>query len=64
MPRSEIKWAIYLIGLGMALVVYAHAQFATKDEVKDVKTTVHKMDDRIYDLWAKFYPEKASKESR
>jgi bacteriorhodopsin len=64
MPRSEIKWAIYLIGLGMGLVMYAHAQFATKAEVKDIKTSVGKMEDRIYDLWAKEYPEKALKEGR
>jgi bacteriorhodopsin len=64
MPRSEIKWAIYLVGLGMALVVYAHAQFATKDEVKEVKVSVRTMEGRIYDLWAKSFPDKAREEKQ
>lgn len=51
MPRAEIKWVIYLIGLGGALVAYAHVQFATKAEVKEVKTSIEKMDSRIYDIW-------------
>jgi len=49
--RAEIKWFIYALGLGMGLVAYAHVQFATKYEVKEVKSTVEKMDERIYDIW-------------
>ena len=49
--RAEIKWFIYALGLGMGLVAYAHVQFATKTEVKEVKSTVEKMDERIYDIW-------------
>lgn len=59
--KAEIKWAIYLIGLGMALVTYAHVQFATKSEVKEVKDSVSKMDARIYDMWVKLVPEKAGR---
>jgi hypothetical protein len=42
--KAEIKYALYLIFLGASLVVYAHANFATK-------STVEKMDDRIYEIW-------------
>lgn len=35
--KNELKYAFYMIGLGMALVAYAHATFATKDVV----TTIH-----------------------
>jgi bacteriorhodopsin len=49
--RAEIKWFLYAVGLGMALIGYAHVQFATKTEVKDVKDTVSKMDTRIYEIW-------------
>jgi hypothetical protein len=43
--------AIGLISIGASLVVYAHANFASK-------STVEKMDDRIYDLWRTLPPEK------
>lgn len=59
--KDEIKWALYLIGIGLTigftLIVYAHATFATK-------STVETMDQRIYDIWVKVAPEKAAKESR
>ena len=42
--RKEIEWVIYCLGLGFILLAYAHANFATK-------STVEKMDDRIYDIW-------------
>lgn len=42
--NEHIKTAIWLIGLGVALVGYVHANFAEK-------TTVEKMDQRIYDIW-------------
>jgi hypothetical protein len=46
--NNEVKYALYLIGLGMsmgfAVIVYAHASFASK-------TTVEKMDERIYEIW-------------
>jgi bacteriorhodopsin len=49
--RSEIKWVLYLVGLGMSLVAYAHFTFATKPEVKEVKNTIERMDNRIYEIW-------------
>lgn len=46
--KDEIKWALYLIGIGLtaglSLIVYAHSTFATK-------TTVEKMDERVYEIW-------------
>ena len=41
--------AIILISLGAGLVVYAHANFATK-------STVEKLDDRVYDIWRQVVP--------
>jgi hypothetical protein len=49
--RGEVKYVLYLIGLGMGLVAYAHSQFSTKAELQTVKTTVEKMDERIYQIW-------------
>lgn len=45
--------AIGLIGIGAALVAYAHANFASK-------STVETLDQRIYDLWIQLPPEKRS----
>jgi bacteriorhodopsin len=42
--KNEIKYALYLMGLGFCLIAYAHSQFATK-------STVEKMDDRVYEIW-------------
>jgi len=51
---NNLKNAIYFIGLGMVLVVYAHANFSTKDDVlrlerhnKDKDTLVINRLDRI-----------------
>lgn len=42
--KNEIKYAVSMIGLGFVLLAYAHANFASK-------TTVEKMDARIYEIW-------------
>lgn len=49
--RDEIKYAIYMLALGASLVVYAHANFSTKEETSSVKSTVEKMDERVYEIW-------------
>jgi bacteriorhodopsin len=46
MKKEDLKWAFYLIALGASLVAYAHATFATK-------STVERMDERIYEIWQK-----------
>jgi len=48
--KNELKYALYMLGLGMTLVAYAHSQFATK-------STVEVMDQRIYDIWKTVYKE-------
>ena len=45
--KTEIKHALYLIGLGMALVAYAHANFATKQMVKDARAARDREADSI-----------------
>jgi len=35
--KNEIKYFIYVLCLGMALVAYAHNEFAAKDDVKEMK---------------------------
>lgn len=37
---KNINQIFYWIGLGMALVIYAHATFATKDEVRTIHEDV------------------------
>lgn len=57
--QNEDKYKKYLFDaiavfiLGLSLAAYAHTQFATK-------STVEKLDDRIYDLWKTLPPEKRS----
>lgn len=51
--RNELKYAIYLIGLGMSLVVYAHTTFATKHSVESLSQKIEKIDHRIYEIWTK-----------
>lgn len=38
--KNEIKYAVYLIVLGASLVAYAHSNFATKDDVKEMKQDI------------------------
>ena len=49
--NHEIKYVLYLLGLGASLVAYAHSAFSTKEEVRTVKDTVQKMDERVYEIW-------------
>jgi bacteriorhodopsin len=44
--KDEIKYALYLIGLGIFLVAYAHANFATKDSVTEMRQDVREI--RVY----------------
>lgn len=48
--RAEIKWALYCIGLGFSLAVYAHLNFAAKGSVESMARTLERMDARIYQL--------------
>ena len=56
--KSEIKYSLYLIGLGATLIAYGHTQFQTKYEARAIKEQVvenkeflKRIDSRIYDLW-------------
>ena len=44
--KSEIKWAIFLIGLGMAVVVYAENRYVNEKEFITGLSSIHK--DIIY----------------
>jgi len=59
--KNEIKYALYILTLGISLTVYAHQNFATKTEVretrdiiktevKDLKRTLRIIDKRIYEI--------------
>jgi hypothetical protein len=37
---KDAKQIFYWIGLGMSLIIYAHATFATKDEVRTIHDDV------------------------
>lgn len=49
--KNEIKYAIYMLGLGATLLAYAHANFATKSVVEANTDRIIEMDKRIYDIW-------------
>jgi len=38
--KTELKYMIFLVGVGMSLVMFAYAEFATKKEVESLKTVV------------------------
>ena len=44
---KDIKYALYLLALGMALVAYAHANFATKGEIREGKEAQLRENDTI-----------------
>lgn len=48
--KNEIKYAIYMIGIGMSLVLYAHTEFSTKREVETLKSIIERIDQRVYDI--------------
>lgn len=45
--KNMITFSIGLIGIGMTLVVYAHSNFSTKGEVKDLKSDLKERDSDI-----------------
>ena len=56
--REEFRFGVWLIGLGIALIAYAHATFATKDEMRTVKDVLKTLDQRVYDIHKRDFPEK------
>jgi hypothetical protein len=48
--RQELKYVLYLVGLGASLIAYAHSTFATKDSIKTIAERVKTIDDRVYDI--------------
>jgi bacteriorhodopsin len=59
MRASDIKFIIYIISLGAALVAYGHSTFSTKHHVKTLSTKLdrdfdkmqrllERVDDRLY----------------
>lgn len=45
--KNEIKYALALIGLGMGIIVYAHAMFPSRYEFSDLKTDVRAIKDHL-----------------
>jgi len=56
--RSEIKYVLYLVGLGASLVAYANFTFATKEEVRDIKSMLRTIDQRVYDIHSELIKER------
>lgn len=48
--RDEVKWITFLIGIGVSLTVFAHKNFATKEEVRNLKDILKTIDQRVYDI--------------
>jgi hypothetical protein len=58
--RKELQYFVWVFGLGVSLVAYAHFTFSTKEEVRDVKDSVSELREdskatrqMVYDLWVK-----------
>lgn len=45
--KELITFTVGMIGVGMTLVVYAHTNFSTKGEVKELKTDLKERDSEI-----------------
>jgi hypothetical protein len=41
--RREIKSFLYIMGLGASLVAYAHANFATKSDVAEMRQDIREI---------------------
>jgi len=48
--KKEIQFALWLVGLGASIIVYAHAVFPTKYTVDNMSAQMTIMDKRIYDI--------------
>ena len=48
--KQEIRQVLYFMGLGATLVVYAHATFSTKYEVRTIREILKTIDGRVYDI--------------
>jgi len=48
--RKEVNYILALISLGAGIVVYAHATFATKQDVKSLIKMVERIDERVYNI--------------
>jgi len=44
--HEDLKRIIYWVTLGMGLVIYAHASFSTKEDVKRVESQVTSLADK------------------
>lgn len=51
--KEEIKYFVWIFGLGAALVIYAQATFATRHSVRSVRDVLETIDQRVYDLHSK-----------
>lgn len=55
--NQEIRYTLYLLGLGMALVAYAHANFTTVSitdrifvSIERIYQKLEKIDQRLYEI--------------
>lgn len=48
--KNQIQYALGLLGVGAALIAYAHANFASK-------SMVERMDERIFEIYRRLVPE-------
>lgn len=45
--NQQIKNMIYFVTLGMSLVAYAHINFASKDDVKEMKQDIRDIRNKL-----------------
>ena len=54
--KQEIRWVVFLVGLGMSLVAYANANFVSRDvmylvleDIRYMKVKIDNIHDKIND---------------
>ena len=53
--KQEIKWFVFVLGLGMSLIAYANANFITRDymelvleDIRYMKSKIDRIHDKVY----------------
>lgn len=62
--KKELHWFFWVVALGAGLTAYAHTNFATKKEVDDIRGTLQRLDNRIFDLHKQNFPHKHEKRGK
>ena len=48
---NEIKFTLYILGLGVSIMAYAHGVFAEKSSIKELSNKIDRIDQRIFEMY-------------